>query len=208
MSEQEWYPKTKLGRMVFNGEITSIDDIFKLNKKIKEPEIVDFLLPNLESEVADITLVQRQTDAGEVSRFRVVVVVGNRSGYIGVGKGVAREIPTAIKKATQNAKLNLQLVIRGCGSWACGCGGQLHSLPFTVEGASGSVRVKIIPAPRGVGLVTGEKAKTVLKLAGISDAWVKTKGNTRTTLNFVVATYKALTQTTKVITKEDWRIKL
>lgn len=172
---ETWVPKTKLGKMVYNGEIASLDEVFKLNKVIKEPEIVDVLLPNLESEVVDINLVQKQTDAGERTRFRVVVVIGNRKGYVGLGKGLAPEIPLAIQKAMKNAKLNIKPVLRGCGSWTCGCGGEPHSVPFATQGICGSVKVKVLPAPRGVGLVTGDKAKIIFRLAGISDVWTKTK---------------------------------
>lgn len=101
MSEalSEWVPKTKLGRMVKEGRILSIKEIFDQNLVIREPEIVDYLLPNLKHEVLDVTIVQKQTDAGEVSKFRVVVVVGNFDGYVGLGIGKARQIRQAIDKA-------------------------------------------------------------------------------------------------------------
>ncbi|MEM4575832.1 MAG: hypothetical protein QW701_00030 [Candidatus Nezhaarchaeales archaeon] len=57
-----WSPTTYVGRLVKEGKITSIDEIFANNLVIKEPEIVDALLPNLKHEVIDVKIVQRQTD--------------------------------------------------------------------------------------------------------------------------------------------------
>ena len=92
---------------------------------------------------------------------------------------------------------------RGCGSWECSCG-EPHSIPFKVEGKAGSVRVTLLPAPKGVGLVIGDSAKVVLRLAGIKDIWSKTKGETRTTVNFVKAVYEALKNTYKFKHPKDW----
>jgi len=201
---EEWVPRTKVGRMVKEGRITSIREIFELNLPILEPEIVDFLMPDLKHEVVDIKIVQKQTDAGELSRFRVTVVVGNEDGYVGIGAGKAKQLRFAIQKAITNAKLNIIPVRRGCGSWECMCG-QPHSVPFTVTGKSGSVVVTLYPAPKGTGLVAGDVAKVVLRMAGISDVWTKTLGETRTTYNFVRATYNALKNTYKFVTPEDWK---
>ncbi len=204
MSElQEWVPKTRVGKMVKEGKIKSIDELFEKNLPILEPEIVDYLLPDLKHEVIDVTLVQKVTDAGRVSRLRVMVVIGNFDGYVGLGMGKARQMRFAIQKALVNAKLNIIPVRRGCGSWECTCG-QPHSVPFKVTGKSGSVRVTLIPAPRGTGLVAGDVAKTVLKYAGIEDVWTLTKGDTRTTHNFAKAVYNALKATNKFVAPWDW----
>lgn len=202
-SLEEWVPRTKVGHLVKEGKITSIEEIFAMNLPILEPEIVDYLLPDLKNEVVDVSIVQKQTDAGEISRFRVVVVVGNENGYIGVGKGKARQLRFAIDKAITNAKLNIAPVRRGCGSWECMCG-LPHSVPFVVTGKSGSVQVILHPAPKGTGLVAGDAAKAVLRLAGIKDVWTFTKGETRTTYNFVRAAYLALVNTYRFATPVDW----
>ncbi len=202
-SMEEWVPRTWVGRLVREGKITSIDQIFELNLPIREVEIVDALLPNLEQKVVNINIVQRQTDAGEVSQFQAVVVVGNCDGYVGVGVGKARQIRQAIEKAIVDAKLNIVPVRRGCGSWECLCG-EPHSVPFRVMGKCGSVRIELLPAPKGVGLVAGEAAKVVLRLAGIRDVWTRTRGETRTTINFVKATYDALRKTYAFKTPDQW----
>ncbi len=134
-----WVPKTKLGRQVQQGEIISMEEIFTQGLRIKEPEIVDTLLPNIQQEVLGIGFVQKQTDAGERSRFRAVVAIGNGDGFIGIGEGKARQVRTAIDKGTVQAKLNIIPVRRGCGSWECRCGTQ-HTVPFNVTGKTGSVR--------------------------------------------------------------------
>lgn len=189
-----WEPRTRLGQLVKEGKIRTIDEIFAANQVIKEPEIVDALLPNLKQELLSLNIVQRQTDAGEVSQFQAVVALGNEDGYVGLGIGKARQVRQAIEKAVREAKLNVIPVRRGCGSWRCSCD-EPHSVPYVVEGKSGSVAIRLIPAPKGVGLVAGEVAKTILRLAGIKDVWTKTFGDTRTTLNFALATYNALRNT-------------
>ncbi len=191
---EDWIPKTRLGKLVVEGKITSMGQALKSGLPLREVEIVDMLLPELEDEVIDINMVQRMTDSGRRTKFRAVVVVGNKNGYVGIGQAKDREVGMAIRKAVDHAKLNIIEVHRGCGSWECGCG-TMHSLPFRVEGKCGSIRVTLKPAPRGVGLAVGNVAKVVLKLAGIQDVWGFTKGQTRTTINFAKAVYDALKNT-------------
>ena len=188
---EEWEPKTNLGRMVKEGQITSIDEIFDRGLPIMELEIVDSLLPDLEEEVMDVNLVQRMHKSGRKVNFRVIVAVGNKNGYVGLGQGKAKEVGPAIRKAVDNAKYNVIKVRRGCGDWGCVCGRE-HTVPFKVEGKKGSVRVTLIPAPGGVGLVIGNVGKTILGLAGIDDVWSQTMGQTQTTINFAGAIFDAL----------------
>lgn len=199
----EWIPRTRLGMLVKEGKITSIDEIFVNNLPIREPEIIDALLPDLKHEVVSVNFVQRQTDAGEVSRFQVTVVVGNENGYVGIGMGKAKQIRQAIEKAIKNAKLNIIPVRRGCGSWECLCG-EPHSVPFKVFGKSGSVEVVLLPAPKGVGLVAGDVAKVVLRLAGIKDVWTRSRGETRTAHNMAKAVYNALKSTYAFKLPTEW----
>ena len=200
---EEWVPRTKLGRLIQEGKIASIEEIFMEGHRIREPEIVDILLPNLEEEVININLVQKQTDAGEQSRFKAIVAIGNRDGYVGLGSGKARQVRTAIEKAASDARLNITPVRRGCGSWECGCG-RPHSLPFQVKGKCGSVEVVLIPGPRGLGLVASEIAKIILSLAGTKDCWTRSYGSTRTVPSFAYAVFDALKKTYAVVTPSDW----
>lgn len=187
--EVEWIPKTKLGELVKEGLIT-LDKIFQNNLVVKEKEIINILLPQLQEDVVTIKMVQQMTASGQRSRFKAVVLVGS-DGYLGVSASKSREVGPAIRKAIDKAKLSIIPVLRGCGSKECGCGGS-HSVPFKVDGKCGSVRIKLIPAPAGVGLACADKVKQVLKLAGIEDVWSKTFGDTRTSENLVKATFDAL----------------
>jgi small subunit ribosomal protein S5 len=202
-SLEHWIPKTRLGKLIQEGRITSIEEVFMGGFQIREPQIVDVLLPNLQEEVININLVQKQTDAGEKSRFKAIVAVGNRDGYIGLGAGKASQVRTAIEKAAADARLKIVPVRRGCGSWECGCG-KPHSIPFRVEGKCSSVKVVIIPGPRGLGLVASEVAKVILNLAGIKDCWTRSYGSTRTIPSFAFAIFDAMKKTYRLITPTDW----
>ena len=202
-SLEQWIPKTRVGKMIQEGRITSIEEIFTSGLRLREPQIVDTLLPDLQEEVINVNLVQKQTDAGEKSRFKAIVAVGNRDGYIGMGFGKASQVRNAIEKAAVDARLNIVPVRRGCGSWECGCG-KPHSIPFGIEGKCGSVRIDIVPGPRGLGLVASEVAKVVLGLAGIKDCWTRSYGSTRTVPSFACAVFDALKSTYSLITPMDW----
>ncbi len=202
-SLEQWVPRTRLGKMIQEGRIVSIEEVFMGGLQIREPQIVDALLPDLQEEVININLVQKQTDAGEKSRFKAIVAVGNRDGYIGLGSGKASQVRTAIEKAAADARLKIIPVRRGCGSWECGCG-KPHSIPFQVEGKTGAVTIVVVPGPRGLGLVASEVTKIILGLAGIKDCWTRSYGSTRTIPSFAYAVFDALKKTYSLITPTDW----
>jgi small subunit ribosomal protein S5 len=187
--KQSWTPRTKLGMLVQSGKITSLSTIFEQGYRIREPEIVRTLLPDLKSEVISAGIVQKQTDAGEITRFVAIVAVGS-SGWFGVGRGKAMQMRSAIDKATNAALLNIIPVKLGCGSWECRCS-RAHSVPYKIMGKAGSVTVEIIPGPRGLGLVAGETVRKLLSLAGVVDAWTKTFGSTNTPSSITNAVYEA-----------------
>jgi small subunit ribosomal protein S5 len=193
--------------MVEKGEITTMSDALKTRLPLREPEIVDILLPDLADEVLDVNMVQRMTDSGRRVRFAVSCVVGNSNGYVGLGKAKGKEVGPTIRKAIDNAKLNIIEVRRGCGSWECGCG-KPHSFPFEVTGKMGSVCVTFKPAPNGIALAVGDVAKPVLKLAGIKDAWAFTKGHTKTTSNYATAAFEALKKTSEMRVSASQREKM
>jgi small subunit ribosomal protein S5 len=201
-----WEPKTRLGRMVADGEVDSMEDALATGLPLKEPELVDQLLPGLDDEVLDINMVQRMTDSGRRVKFRCVVVVGNRDGFVGYAEGRDDQVGGAIQKAIEIAKLNIIDVSRGCGSWECGCG-RPHTVALRTTGKAGSVEVELIPAPRGLGLAAGETVSKVLELAGIEDIWTRSSGKTRTTVNFAKATFNALRSTAEARVPERTREK-
>lgn len=193
----EWKPRTKLGMLVAAKEITSMDEVFENGYRIQESEIIRTLLPDIRNEVVHVGIVQKQTDAGEMTRFNAIVAAGNESGWLGIGKGKASQMRTAIDKATNAALLNVIPIKLGCGSWECRCN-QSHSVPFRVEGKGGSVKIEILPGPRGLGIVAGENIRNLLKLSGIKDAWTRSYGSTNTMSSTTKAIYNALRSTYSV----------
>ncbi|MBR9681371.1 MAG: 30S ribosomal protein S5 [Candidatus Altiarchaeota archaeon] len=209
---KEWNPKTRLGKLVKAGEITSIDELLDNNVRITESEVVDNLLPGLDSFFVNIgqakgkfgggqrrhfKRTQKKVREGARNKYTFLAVVGNGNGYIGIGKGCSRESFMARERSLINAKRNIFKIKRGCGDWECGCKTS-HSLPFKVEGKAGSVRIIMRPAPRGTGLVIGNDAKKMLKMAGIRDAWAKTHNQTRTRMNYAYAVINALKNTVMI----------
>ncbi|EMA53145.1 30S ribosomal protein S5 [Halococcus thailandensis] len=195
MSNRGWEPRTRLGKLVAEEEITTMDEALNSGLPLKEPEITDQLL-SIEDDVLDINMVQRMTDSGRRVKFRCVVAIGDRNGYVGYAEGRDDQVGSAIQKAIEIAKLNMVRVSRGCGSWECGCG-RPHTVALRTDGKAGSVEVELRPAPRGLGLAAGETARSVLELAGIEDIWTNSSGKTRTTVNFAKATFNALKATSE-----------
>ncbi|MCL5101709.1 MAG: 30S ribosomal protein S5 [Candidatus Parvarchaeota archaeon] len=198
--------KTDLGKRVAAGEVTDIDEILNKNINILEPQIVDYLLPGLQTDFLFIGQskgklgggkrriirnTQKVTAKAKKQDFAAMAVVGDGNGHIGIGKGSALESVTAKEKALKKAKLNIIKIKRGCGSWECACESP-HSIPFKVSGKSGSVIVTLSPAPKGIGFCVADDIKTILKLAGIKDVWSRVEGQTRTRINLGYASFKAL----------------
>ena len=199
-----WIPKTELGRKVVAGEITTVEEALATGLPLREPPIVDLLIPDLSEEVIDIHMVQRMSDSGRRVRFAVTTIVGNGDGVVGLGRVSGKLVRPTITKALDRAKMNIIEIRRGSGSWECSTAVP-NSLPFEVSGRTGSTRVTIKPAPPGVGLVTNQVGQIMLRLAGVEDAWSFTKGQTQTIYNFASAMFKALekTSTTKLLPGQD-----
>ena len=204
--ELDWKPRTRLGKLVKEGTITDIEEVFQKGFRIQEAEIVNALLPNLEEDLLLIgqakgkfgggqrrifKQTQKKTKEGNKIRFSTYALVGNRNGYVGGAAGRSPETVPSRDKAKRNARLQVIRIRRGCGSWQCHCG-EPHSIPFAVEGKSGSVRLLLFPAPRGKGLCVEKECAKVLALAGIKDVWSKTFGQTGTKTNLLRAVMDAL----------------
>jgi len=207
------------------GQIASYDEILAKGQKILEPEIVDYFFPELQTDFFLIgqskgkfgggqrrvyKTTQKKIREGARTKFSYIAIVGNGDGYIGVGKGSSRESLAARNRAVKTAKLNLVRILRGCGSWECGCASP-HTLPLKIKGKSGSVRVVLKPAPRGTGLVTNNESKRILTLAGVKDVWTESFGDTRSRINLAYATFNALRNTLKISIPEkfakEWGVK-
>lgn len=207
-----WVPKTALGKQVKSGVAKNIDEILSTGKRILESEIVDLLL-KLDSDLLLIgqskgkfgggkrrawRQTQKKTMEGNVASFSCLAVVGDRNGHVGIGMGKAKETLPSREKALRNAKLSIIKVTRGFEAKEAP-NSKPHTVPFIIEGKCGSVRIKLIPAPRGTGLVVGDECKKILRLAGIEDVYGMTKGQTGTVFNLAKACIDALNKTNKMI---------
>lgn len=214
----QWIPKTELGRKVKSEQIKDIQEILQKGHNILEPQIVDILLPDLEYELITVgqskgkfgggkrsiwRQTQKKTNEGNKPKFSTFVVVGNKDGYVGLGYGKAKETVPAREKAIRKAKLNLISIRRGNGSWEDDTV-EPHTIPCVVEGKSGSVKIKLMPAPKGKGLVVQKEVKKLLNLAGIKNIYSKTYGQTKTEFNLIKATFDALKRLNAIkLTKEQ-----
>ena len=146
--------------------------------------------------------VQKQTRAGQRTRFKAFVVVGDHNGHVGLGVKCAKEVATAIRGAIISAKLNVVPVRRGY--WGNKLG-KPHTVPTKITGKGGSVALRLVPAPKGAGIVAASTPKKVLAMAGIVDVYTASTGHTKTMGNFIKATFDALSRTYGFLTPDLWR---
>jgi small subunit ribosomal protein S5 len=206
LPEGSWVPKTEIGKRVLKGEITDIEQIISTGKRILESQIVDKLVPEIESDLLLIgqskgkfgggqrrafKQTQKKTKEGNKPKFTTMAVVGNRNGIVGLAMGSSKETVPAREKAVRNAKLNLLRIPRGYAGPDL-IQGAPHTVPFRVIGKCGSCEVILAPAPRGSGLVCQKECAKILRLAGIKDVYSKTYGNTTTRMNLMKACMDAL----------------
>jgi small subunit ribosomal protein S2e len=202
--EKEWVPVTKLGRLVKDGKIDSVEKIYLHSLPIKEYQIIDVFFPagTLKDEVMKIHPVQKMTAAGQTNRFVCYVLVGDQNGHIGLGAKCAKEVATAIRGGIIAAKMNLIPIRRGYWGNRIGLP---HTMPMKVHGKCGSVRVRLIPAPRGSAVVGSLTLKKIMNFAGIADVFSCSCGHTRTKGNYMKATFEALRATYGYLTPDLWK---
>lgn len=218
-----WTPKTVLGTKVKTGEITDINEILAGSIPIMESEIVDTLLPGMENDLLMIgqskgkfgggarrvfRQTQKKTKEGNKPHFSTYCVIGNKNGIVGLGYGKAKETVPAREKALRRAKINVFKVSRGSGSWESTTS-EAHSIPFAVTGRCGSVRITLMPAPKGKGLVCEKEVAKILRFAGIQDVWSISFGQQRNKVNLIKATESALRKlsTTRMTDKTKKAVK-
>jgi small subunit ribosomal protein S5 len=136
----------------------------------------------LDERIVDIARVSKVVKGGRTFHFRVVAVVGNNHGEVGVGIGKAPKVPEAIGKATSRARRDMESVVL-----------EGTTVPHKVIGRCGGARVMLRPATPGTGVIAGGAARAVLEAAGVHDVLTKSLGSA-TQINVVQATMDALKQ--------------
>merc|ERR1711941_153346 len=184
-----WVPVTKLGRLVKERYITDLEHIYRYALPIKESQIIDYFLPTLKDEVVKIMPVQKQTTAGQRTRFKAFVVVGDGASHLGLGVKCASEVAGSIQGAITAAKLSVVPIRKGY--WGNKIGAP-HTIPSKVTGKCGS------------GVVAARAPKKLLRFAGIQDCYSSSCGHTKTLGNFVKATFQAISRTFGYLTPDLW----
>lgn len=128
-----------------------------------------------------INRVAKVVKGGRRFGFAALVVIGDQKGRVGFGHGKAREVPEAIRKATESAKRNMIRVPLREG----------RTLHHDVDGRHGAGRVKLRAAPPGTGIIAGGPMRAVFETLGVQDVVAKSIG-TSNPYNMVRATFDAL----------------
>lgn len=143
-------------------------------------EKIDASTMELQEKVVAINRVSKTVKGGRVMKFSALVVVGDGNGTVGFGLGKAAEVPEAIRKGLEDAKMNLhKIALNGT------------TIPHAVVGKFGAGQVLMRPAPEGTGVIAGGAVRAVLEVAGIKDIRTKCQ-RTNNPCNVVTATMNGL----------------
>ena len=133
-----------------------------------------------EEVIVDIGRVTKVVKGGRRFRFTALVVVGDKKGRVGFGFGKAKEVPDAMRKATDDAFKNIvEVKLKG------------NTIPHDIEVKYNASRILLKPASEGTGVIAGGSARPVVELVGIRDILTKSLGSNNSA-NVVRATIKAL----------------
>jgi len=144
-----------------------------------------------EQKVISISRITKVTKGGRQFRFAAIVIIGDKKSKVGLGKGKAKEVPIAIKKAINDAEKNLQAITI-----------VNSTIPHEVRGTWCGSKVLIKPAKKGKGLIAGGSVRIILELAGIKNIYSKIFGS-HTKINVIRATFDALS---KLKTYQDYQL--
>ncbi len=121
----------------------------------------------LEDTVVKVYRCSKVVKGGRRFSFAALVVVGDRSGTVGIGYGKANEVPPAVEKAVKDAKKNLHEIALLDGT-----------LPHKVSGKCRATSITMLPASPGTGVIAGSSARAVLEYAGVRNVLTKIYGST------------------------------
>lgn len=133
-----------------------------------------------EENVVKVFRCAKVVKGGRRFSFAALVVVGDRSGTVGVGYGKANEVPPAVEKGVKDARKNLhKIALSG------------RTIPHQIIGRFSATRITLVPASPGTGVIAGSSARAILELTGVQDVLTKVYGST-TAKNVVKATLNGL----------------
>lgn len=134
----------------------------------------------LEDTVVKIFRCAKVVKGGRRFSFAALVVVGDRSGTVGIGYGKAKEVPSAVEKGIKEAKKSLhKIALVG------------RTIPHRVISKYRATKIVMVPASPGTGVIAGSSARAVLEYAGVQDVLTKVYGST-SAKNVVKATMEGL----------------
>ena len=145
------------------------------NQREEAPEFADRLVA--------INRVSKTVKGGKRFGFAALVVVGDQKGRVGFGKGKAKEVPEAIRKATESAKRAMIRVPLREG----------RTLHHDMEGRHGAGKIVMRSAPQGTGIIAGGPMRAVFEMLGIQDVVAKSNGS-QNPYNMIRATMNGLTK--------------
>ncbi len=134
----------------------------------------------IEEQVISIRRVTKVVKGGKNLRFSAAVIVGDKNGKVGLGKGKAREVPLAIKKAVADAKKNMVTIPL-----------TKDTIPYYTVGKYGAGQVVLRPAAPGTGVIAGGAVRVIMELGGIKNILTKSL-RSKNTLTVARATIEGL----------------